>query len=322
MNTVLIPTLRYIINQIIDDGEIPAEWKVAKIFPNYKKKGNRHLVTSYRPISICDPSSKILEGLLNDQIVKHMTKYKLVPDSQHGYRRKRSTVSATTHLSGHIDNAKRDGSRIAVLCFDYSAAFDCVDGDILGAKLKNMGFIEGAVKLVRSYMTNRTIFVEVGDSRSEEVLFESMAPQGSKISPTFYLLLASDLHEYIEVIEGCHSVTYADDTNVVVCADNMEDLKSKMEQVCDAMARFSSDNGLSLNPTKTEYMLVQRKSALAENFSMTFGGTEIQESSSIKFLGIHLSKDLQGRGHLDSLKLGINGKIAVIRVRFIKAKTS
>ena len=313
LNTVLIPTLRYIINQIIEDGEIPAEWKVAKIFPNYKKKGNKHLVTSYRPISICDPSSKILEGLLNEQIVKHMTKYKLVPDSQHGYRRKRSTVSATTHLSGHIDNAKRDGSRIAVLCFDYSAAFDCVDGDILGAKLKNMGFLENAVKLVRSYMTNRTIFVEVGDFRSEEVLFESMAPQGSKISPTFYLLLASDLHEYIEVIEGCHSVTYADDTNVVVCADNMEDLKSKMEQVCDAMARFSSDNGLSLNPTKTEYMLVQRKSALAENFSMTFGGTEIQESTSIKFLGIHLSKDLQGRGHLDSLKLGINGKIAVIR---------
>ena len=313
LHTVLIPTLRYIINQIIEDGEIPPEWKVAKIFPNYKKKGSKHLVTSYRPISICDPSSKIFEGLLNEQIVRHITKYKLVPDSQHGFRRKRSTISATTHLSGHIDNAKRDGKRIAVLLFDYSAAFDCVDGNVLGAKLKNMGFLENAVKLVRSYMTNRTIFVEVGDYRSEEVLFESMAPQGSKISPTFYLLLASDLHKYIEVIEGCHSVTYADDTNVVVCADSMAELKLKMERVCEAMVRFSSDNGLSLNPAKTEYMLVQRKSAAADNFNMTFGGTDIQESMSVKFLGIHLSKDLQGRGHLDSLKLGINGKIGVIR---------
>ena len=39
LHTVLIPTLRYIINQIIEDGEIPPEWKVAKIFPNYKKRG-------------------------------------------------------------------------------------------------------------------------------------------------------------------------------------------------------------------------------------------------------------------------------------------
>ena len=313
LNTVLVPTLQYIINQIIEEGEIPEEWKIAKIFPNYKKKGNKHSVASYRPISICDPCSKIMEGLLNEQIVKHMSKYGLLPNSQHGYRRKRSTVSATTHLSGHIDNAKRAGKRVAVLCFDYSAAFDCVDGVILGAKLKNMGFVENAVKLVRSYMTNRTIFVEVGDFRSDEMLFESMAPQGSKISPTFYLLLASDLHEYIEVIEGCHSVTYADDTNVIVCADNMEELKHKMERVCEAMMRFSSNNGLSLNPTKTEYMLVQRKTASAENFSMTFGGSVIQESTSVKFLGIHLSKDQQGRGHLESLRLGINCKIGVVR---------
>ena len=313
LDTFLVTVLWYIINQIIIDGEIPVEWKVAKIFPDFKKKGNRHEVKSYRPISILDPASKLLEALLNKQLVKHMESRGLIPNSQHGYRKNRSTISATTHLAVHIDKAVREKKKCAVICYDYSSAFDCVDGDILGAKLHNMGMARTSVDLVRSYMKQRTVFVEVGEGRSKEVIFPSMAPQGSKISPTCYLLLAADLPQHVEKIAGCSSITYADDTNVVVTADSLEELKKKMTEVCQIMTKFSGDNGLSLNASKTEYILIQKKTAKAEGFEFEFGGEVIEESVSVRFLGVQLSKDLSGQAHYDSIKLEVGRRISVIR---------
>ena len=313
LDTFLVTVIWYIINQIIIDGEIPAEWKTAKIFPDFKRKGNRHEVKSYRPISILDPASKIMEAVLNKQLVEHMESRGLVPNSQHGYRRNRSTISATTHLAVHIDKAMREKKKCAVICYDYSSAFDCVDGDILGAKLQNMGMARTSVDLIRSYMKQRTVFVEVGDGRSKEVVFPSMAPQGSKISPSCYLLLAADLPHHVEKIPGCSSITFADDTNIVITAETLGELKEKMVKVCGVMTSFSGDNGLSLNASKTEYILVQKRTARADGFQFEFGGEIIEESVSVRFLGVQLSKDLSGQAHLDSIKSEVGRRISVIR---------
>ena len=78
--------------------------KTAKVIPMYKT-GNKHHFTNYRPISLFPQFSKILEKLFNDRLCKFIDKYKLLTDSQYGFRANRSTARALTELAEEITNS-------------------------------------------------------------------------------------------------------------------------------------------------------------------------------------------------------------------------
>ena len=307
----LLAAVTYIINFSILSGEIPSEWKISKLYPNYKNKGSRHLTSSYRPIALGNPCIKIFEAAINEQIVDFLESRKYLSQSQHGYRKNRSTISATAHLGDRIDEAKQRGLHTGIICFDYSSAFDMIDAKILGGKLHNMGFGGTAVALMTNYMKDRSIVVEASGGKSGTINFKSLSPQGSKLSPTVYLAATYDINAVIESIKGCFSVTYADDTNVVCTATTLMGLKTVMEKVCDKIRKYSSDNGLCLNAAKTEFVIIRGRKA--DSFCVEFDGEKIQESRSVRFLGIVTSNDMSGMHHLDSVTSEVNKRISMIR---------
>ena len=204
--------------------------------------------------------------------------------------------------------------KTGIICFDYSSAFDMVDEKILGCKLHNLGFGETSVNLMTNYMSDRSIVVEASGGKSETIHFKSLSPQGSKISPTVYLVATHDINEIIEAVEGCYSVTYADDTNVVCTARSMAELKAIMEEVCRRIQEYSSRNGLCLNASKTEFVIIRSKNKkLDDDFHIYFDGEKIKESRNIKFLGIVTSKDMSGFAHVDSILPEVNRRISMMR---------
>ena len=310
----LLNAVRYVINYSIQTGQIPSEWKTSKLYPNFKGKGSRHETSSYRPIALANPVCKIFEAAINEQLVEFLESRNILSQSQHGYRRGRSTISATAHLGDRVDEARQNGLHTGIICYDYSSAFDMIDSEILGGKLHNMGFGGVAVELMTDYMKKRSIVVECSGGRSGTITFESLSPQGSKISPTVYLAATHDINSVIEKISGCHSVTYADDTNVVCTARTLTELRKIMEEVCEKIQQYSSDNGLCLNSAKTEFVIIRSKhSKLDDDFCVRFGGEEIRESESVRFLGIVTSRDMNGADHLDSITSEVNKRISMIR---------
>ena len=120
-----------------------------------------------------------------------------------------------------------------------------------------------------------------------------------------------DINAVIESIKGCFSVTYADDTNVVCTATTLMGLKTVMEKVCNKIRKYSSDNGLCLNAAKTEFVIIRGRKA--DSFCVEFDGEKIQESRSVRFLGIVTSNDMSGMHHLDSVTSEVNKRISMIR---------
>ena len=57
------------------------------------KKGSRQQVENYRPVSLTSVIGKVIESIIWDEIVAHLNKYKLVRDTQHGFRKGRSCAS-------------------------------------------------------------------------------------------------------------------------------------------------------------------------------------------------------------------------------------
>ena len=63
--------LACIINKTIDTGLFPSQWKMAKVFPLYKKD-DRTDAQNYRPISVLPAISKICERVVYNQLYRYL----------------------------------------------------------------------------------------------------------------------------------------------------------------------------------------------------------------------------------------------------------
>ena len=85
----LAHVLTAIFQSSLDVGELPTEWKDALISPIYKK-GDRCSALNYRPVSLTCVVCKILEHIIHSSVMKHLDKFDIITDKQHGFRRRRS----------------------------------------------------------------------------------------------------------------------------------------------------------------------------------------------------------------------------------------
>lgn len=67
-NDYISDPLSYIINRSFQLGIFPTSFKCAKVIPIFKK-GNTRLVENYRPISLLNNMSKILEKLVHKRVM-------------------------------------------------------------------------------------------------------------------------------------------------------------------------------------------------------------------------------------------------------------
>ena len=71
----------------------------------------------------------------------------------------------------------------AAILTDLSKAFDYIPYDLLIAKLNAYGFDQEALKLIHSYLCDKSQKVKVGSSFSKELEFSCGVPQGSILGP-------------------------------------------------------------------------------------------------------------------------------------------
>ena len=89
------------INASFQSGIYPVVFKVAKVIPLHKG-GGKELMSNYRPISVLTRVNKVFETLINKRLMSFFTKFKVLADSQHGFRRGSSTETAATEVLNYI----------------------------------------------------------------------------------------------------------------------------------------------------------------------------------------------------------------------------
>ena len=90
---ILADPLLEIINGSIEAGYFPAERKQALVTPMLKK-GSAEQKEIYRPVSCLTAGSKLLERIVCDQVHEFFKANDLLPKNQHGFRSRRSTMTA------------------------------------------------------------------------------------------------------------------------------------------------------------------------------------------------------------------------------------
>ena len=118
----------------------------------------------------------------------------------------------------------------------------------------------------------------INGSLSQSCLLSCGVPQGTILGPLLFLLYVNDLPN---CLSNCEPRMYADDTHLTYAGDNADNIQLHLNQDLENVHNWLRANKLTLNMTKTEFMLIgsrQRLSTLTETPTLTFAINDFQVS--------------------------------------------
>lgn len=313
-STQITDFLTEVFNKSLRSGEVPGDWKIARVVPIHKK-GDKSIVSNYRPVSLTSVSCKLLEHIVAQNIQCFLADNNILSPCQHGFRKGLSTTTQLV-ITIHDFMAVLDRSgQTDILLLDFSKAFDKVPHSKLLLKLRNIGLPLYLIKWVESYLTNRKQFVEIKSSVSGMLNVTSGVPQGSVLGPLLFLIYVNDL---VQAIPDTVSIKlFADDCVVfkeITCSDDHNLLQQALRNIECWCAAWD----MELNVDKTVLINITRKTNPSV-FTYNIHGSPIQSVTQYKYLGITLSSDMTWRAHISSICTSAFRKLCFLKRKLAKA---
>ena len=305
---VIAAPLTKIINESISSGVFPESWKEAVVVP-ILKKGDPKDPKNYRPVSCLAAASKVLEKVVCEQLTRFVEIHHLLPDSQHGFRANRSTMTALTTMQKEWISSTEGGLITGILVWDLSSAFDTLDINLFLRKLTIYGADETTRNWFRSFLSGRTQRVRIGGTLSDPLELVSGVPQGGILSPIIFTLYTADMEQWLK---SSKLSNFADDTTTGVKNKHMEGVRKGLEEDAHNVLCFMASNGLVANQSKTEFLVLNYKMGPGLQ-EIRVGETMVQRTSRIKLLGINIEDNQDWQLHIKKVISSLNQRLFVIR---------
>lgn len=317
----IVHPLCHLFNLSFQTGYIPLRFKIAKVVPIYKA-GDQHLFTNYRPISLLSSISKLLEKIVARQMYGFLSVNNILFQHQYGFRKGHNTTHAVLQFLDKIHEAlnKEIPEFTLGIFLDLKKAFDTVNHSILIDKLDHYGFRGVARDWFYNYLTDRYQYVSVDGVDSQREQITCGVPQGSVLGPILFLLYINDLPR----ATSFSLFLFADDTTFKISSRSVTDLFTTSNLELDKIASWCSCNKLTINVSKTKYILFRHKNMNVppNDIILKIGDEEIEQIgynsavNNFKFLGHIIDENLSWNYHIRH----VQNKIASSNYLLARAK--
>ena len=309
---VICSPIASLFNNFLANGCFPNLLKVGKVIPVYKG-GERNIFSNYRPISLLTNFSKIFEKLIYVRLKSFMAKQNIPSSNQYGFQSHKSTSMAVLEMVDIITDAMDSKSCAMGLFIDLAKAFDTVDHVILMKKLSHYGIRGEPLDLLQDYMNGRKQYVSCSGVNSSVRDICYGVPQGSILGPLLFLIYVNDMTHCSHILEF---ILFADDTNIFLTNRDANRLYDTINVELVALSHWFKANKLSLNISKTNYMLFTNSSKFKQLCALQnvkIDGEIITRVDKCKFLGVIIDDKISWKPHILSVTSTVARNLGVMR---------
>ncbi|PIK56788.1 hypothetical protein BSL78_06319 [Apostichopus japonicus] len=152
------------------------------------------------------------EKIIASRLFKFIEEHNIIPDSQAGFRRNRSTTDQLFHFLQDTSTHRIKGHHTIAAFFDAEKAFDGMWHEGLLLKLRKYNIPIKLTRWISSFQSHRSTSFKIGSSFSSPLKITTGAPQGSTISPILNILYVGDIPQ---PDNDCTKISqYADDVAI------------------------------------------------------------------------------------------------------------
>lgn len=269
----------------------PKSWKRAVIIMIPKPKKDHMIPNNHRPISLLTSLSKIFEKLILTRLKLHISHR----HEQHAFRSGHSTTTQLITLIDDLSSNNANRIKTAAIFLDIEKAFDRVWHEALLYKLILTGVPPYLVKIIKSFLLDRSFQIKISNSISLPRNIEAGVPQGSCLSPLLYVLYIN----YLPTSPRTKVALFADDTMFYAHNKNYKYAVARLQRQIDLASDWMTKWRLKVNVTKTVAM-VFGLTTTNQTMKLVLQGQTIDWSTHAKYLGVILDQKLNMNKHINS----------------------
>lgn len=183
-----------------------------------------------------------------------------------------------------------------MILLDIKAAFDSVWHDGLLYKMINLNIPYELVKLIQSFLQDRTFRVFISSKSSTAFPISAGCPQGSCLSPLLYNLYTADIPKP----NNCIISIFADDTAILCSGILASDIIRNLQSAMSVLLKYFQTWKIMINSEKSQaiYFTRKRKQCFIPQNNIIIDNRELQWEQKVKYLGIILDTKLKFKDHI------------------------
>ena len=245
--------LCHMLNRFFVTMYVPPIWKHAIVIPIPKSGKPPSSPTSYRPISLTSCVSKVFEKIITVRLQWFLTKFNILPNTQSGFRKSRSTIDNLVYFDHVIKAGFSQGLNTYAVFLDINKAYDATSTQGLLFKLVKIGVNGFMLGWLENFLSLRSFHIRLGNVESDAHILRSDVPQGSVISPILFNIMVHDF-PYMMAQHG-QTLLFADDISFLVSSPTTNKAQQTLQQFLNSVSQWCSLWNFSISPDKCAIMV-------------------------------------------------------------------
>jgi endonuclease/exonuclease/phosphatase family metal-dependent hydrolase len=287
-------------NKCLELGYFPTRWKEAKVIAIPKPGKNLKLPTNYRPISLLSCIGKLFEKVALERLSDHEEQNKIFIQEQFGFVKQRGTVQQVLRITQKATINFNKNKSTGLVLLDLEKAFDSVWHDGLLHKLLSNRYPNYLIKLMSSFLCDRSAFVETKGEKSTQYPIPAGVPQGSLLSPHLFNIFVND----IPTPHNCEIAMFADDTGLIcdVPWKNAKSITKTLTGALEVVSDYFGEWKIRLNKSKTEFTVFTKSPKMIRKLNESppvFQNETFSWKPEVEYLGVTLDQKLLFKAHIE-----------------------
>ena len=142
------------------------------------------------------------------------------------------------------------------LLTNLSKAFDCLNHDLMIAKLNAYGFSLPTLRLIHDYLLNRNQRTRINNSYSTWIEIVFGVPQGSILGPLLFNVFLADL---LFILNSMDIANYAEYNTPYATANDIDSLIASLEEASNSLFTWFGNNLMKSNAGKFHLLVISNE---------------------------------------------------------------